>query len=433
MILSIARSFCFFMHRSLLSKSQSRRNNPSGVAPTTPFRVCYSTSAALLRPSRRTTKEYEKPNNQIVYKPTSIPFNQTPLGTESSPQYGIEQHRYYFDWFAEKHSIYSQEDWYQIKLSQITQEKILKYIFYDHYNGDLCTALSILYPQYTWHPWKFSDNNAPFGGSWMTNRSHHKLFFDWLEKQLLIQQPSDWFQVKTSDVYRHGAKSILVNYYSNSLSTALQSLYPQYDWQPWKFVNTHLPPHYWKDLNNQKSYIQWLSNQLSISSASLDDWYRISLQDIHSKGGGDALQSFQHLIEMLQAVYPDHPWQVWRFEHLSIRFWKHKKNHRLFMDWFGKEMKIRKLSDWVHVQPSDIYKGGGYGMLKHSYNDSVIHALEAIYPNEQWNEYHNNNNSTSKKNNIDNHRDYFEWVGGILGVKEPSDWYSVKIEDIYKR
>ena len=57
----------------------------------------------------------------------------------------------------------------------------------------------------------------------------------------------------------------------DSLQHALKSIYPNYEWIPWKFSVT--PKNYWSNIENQRKYFDWLSNKMNIKSN--EDWYNI--------------------------------------------------------------------------------------------------------------------------------------------------------------
>jgi hypothetical protein len=68
-----------------------------------------------------------------------------------------------------------------------------------------------------------------------------------------------------------GAK--LLNKYKDSPLRMLSTIYPEYDWLPWKF-NEPCPPNYWESVNNQRKFIDWAGKQLSVKEMS--DWYKVS-------------------------------------------------------------------------------------------------------------------------------------------------------------
>ena len=72
---------------------------------------------------------------------------------------------------------------------------------------------------------------------------NQRYFFDSLATKLHIKEQSDWYSIETKDVMSHGAKPILAHY-NQSLVKALMSVYPDYNWLPWKFRITH--QNFWK-------------------------------------------------------------------------------------------------------------------------------------------------------------------------------------------
>jgi hypothetical protein len=54
----------------------------------------------------------------------------------------------------------------------------------------------------------------------------------------------------------------------------LSTVYPEYDWLPWKFVKC--PHDYWDDLKNQRKFMDWVATQLNIKEMS--DWYNVASQ-----------------------------------------------------------------------------------------------------------------------------------------------------------
>ena len=63
----------------------------------------------------------------------------------------------------------------------------------------------------------------------------------------------------------------LLDHYNKSHIKLIKSSFPNYNWLPWKF-NGQID---WKDENNIKEYMNWLSNQLNIKT--MEDWYKVSL------------------------------------------------------------------------------------------------------------------------------------------------------------
>ena len=52
----------------------------------------------------------------------------------------------------------------------------------------------------------------------------------------------------------------------------MKNVYPNYKWLPWKFKQTSNG--FWKEENNIKEYMNWLSEQLNIKT--MEDWYKVT-------------------------------------------------------------------------------------------------------------------------------------------------------------
>ena len=54
-------------------------------------------------------------------------------------------------------------------------------------------------------------------------------------------------------------------------------------------------------------------------------------------------------IDVLLEAYPEYDWLPWKFEKLPKYYWNNKNNVRKFMDWAGKELNVKEMSDWYKV------------------------------------------------------------------------------------
>jgi hypothetical protein len=72
----------------------------------------------------------------------------------------------------------------------------------------------------------------------------------------------------------------------------------------------------------------------------------------------------------------------WKFNKAPKDFWNNKDNQRKFLDWLGKELGFKEMSDWYKVRVEDILQHGA-GISLH-YN-SPRQILEANYPGCDYN------------------------------------------------
>ena len=54
-------------------------------------------------------------------------------------------------------------------------------------------------------------------------------------------------------------------------------------------------------------------------------------------------------IDLLAQVYPEYDWLPWRFEQCPRFYWHDMHNVRKFMQWAGKQLNVKEMSDWYNV------------------------------------------------------------------------------------
>jgi len=65
-------------------------------------------------------------------------------------------------------------------------------------------------------------------------------------------------------------------------------------------------------------------------------------------------------------------------------FWKDLTNQHKFVENIALTLNIKTPDDWYNISVHQVYKYGGYTLLNHYYNGSLIKLLRAIYPDHNW-------------------------------------------------
>ncbi len=88
-----------------------------------------------------------------------------------------------------------------------------------------------------------------------------------------------------------------------------------------------VPLGYWKDISNQRKFLESVATELNILAFSFlyeanikepRDWYFVSIKHIVERGGTGLLYHHNRsLMRALRAVYPDYSWNMSRFSYLS--------------------------------------------------------------------------------------------------------------------
>eukprot|EP01027_Heterolobosea_sp_BB2_P003839 GEZU01005788.1.p1 GENE.GEZU01005788.1~~GEZU01005788.1.p1 ORF type:complete len:287 (-),score=64.29 GEZU01005788.1:22-882(-) len=213
-------------------------------------------------------------------------------------------HRDFFDKLAAQLGITKYEDWYNVTLHDVESrggKGLLNY----YYGHSLHRALAAVYPEFPWSPYRFS--KVP-SGLWKNPLNHHDYFVNVLAPALDIKHLDDWYSVQLEDIPEKGA-SMINNHYGGSLTRALMSIYPYHNWKIWKFK--HLTSDTSMDASHFQSYIDELGASLRIRH--LDDWYRVSLEQIARFGGLCFVNRNGGLFLILKKLYPNHGWDERRF------------------------------------------------------------------------------------------------------------------------
>jgi hypothetical protein len=182
----------------------------------------------------------------------------------------------------------------------------------NYYGRSLQQALSIIYPNHRWRPWLFRKTPRSF---W-SDKKNHREYFDWLQEQLGFADRSGWYSASTDQVAIHSASGVLWRFYNNSLILALMSIYSDHQWDVWAFQN--VPKHFWKNMAAQRLAFDSMGREMGFKS--LEDWYTIDAQRLKEHKCWSLVRShYSHsLPTALQAIYPTHRWETFRFKTLNL-------------------------------------------------------------------------------------------------------------------
>ena len=188
-----------------------------------------------------------------------------------------------------------------------------------------------------------------------TKSENCRKFFENLRNELGYGSLEELYKI-TEDNIRHRGGSILFDYiYGGSLHIALQSIYPDHHWLPWRFLQS-LPKGYWDDINNRREFMDWLGKQLGYQK--MDDWYRIDYDLVQNNGGSVLLTKHKDSLPLLvKSVYSQYNWMTWRFDKVPKGHWKSdefKAEITNFVEWLSDKLQVRKLEDWKQISVEKI-------------------------------------------------------------------------------
>jgi hypothetical protein len=135
---------------------------------------------------------------------------------------------------------------------------------------------------------------------WEDLNNQRKYLF-WLEEELGITKPDDWYNITQIEVEMRGGRRLL-DTYGDSLINALKCVFPERHFNTWQF--THAPPGFWNTESNIRQFLKWVESKLDICSPS--DWYNITHTQFASLGGTTLLINYGGLSGILTKFYPNY-------------------------------------------------------------------------------------------------------------------------------
>lgn len=305
----------------------------------------------------------------------------------------------FFDKLGKKLGYKNMDDWYNIKKGDIVKNQGGPLL--SKYDKSPSLALLVAYPDHEWIVEKFIQVPK---GYWECQQNQKK-FFDRLGKQLGYKRMEDWYQVKSADIVRHGGTGVLNHHYYKSPSAALLAIYPDHHWQLDRFKSKpkctlnckryrregflstknlrDTPLGFWSKREHHREFFEWLSERIGYKG--MEDWYNVSIEEIHENGGGTLLQNYYHNSpsSAVQTVFPEHNWELWKFKVVPQGYWStltdNKEETRKVLDWLGTQLSIKSMEDWYRVS----LRRAKTLMRVHSAKELET-MLQQSYPTHQW-------------------------------------------------
>lgn len=187
-------------------------------------------------------------------------------------------------------------------------------------------SLETVYPDHHWNTRTF----APIEKIYWTVEKQRLFFDEHLKEKLEITTLNDWYQHTVKEALDHGGRGILY-YYNNSLQRALETIYPEYQWNTPNFER--VPDGYWDTIENQRLFFNSdLKDKLQI--AAFQDFYQHSTKEIHDHGGTRILFGYYDgsLQRALETIYPEYQWHFEPRQKRDPGYWQTIENHRSFFD-----------------------------------------------------------------------------------------------------
>ena len=208
----------------------------------------------------------------------------------------IENQRTFCDYFAQKNDIKSLDEWYSVRREDLVSQGASRLLFL--YQNDVIKLLQTIYPEKDWNIYE----RSILPHNYWNSIENQKLYLDYLYQKLNFKSLEDFYQLNYSVILAEGGSGLL-NKYNGSLFQAVQSLYPDYQWdyfksnsRKWNFIQSNI-----------RLLLIQLQKTFKITKKS--DWYRISnMQLLQLSPCGSSIVLNGGLRKLLNRNYPEERW-----------------------------------------------------------------------------------------------------------------------------
>ena len=269
------------------------------------------------------------------------------------------------------------EDWYKLSIMDVPKPVQLRSILSMHDNSPSKLLLN-LYPSHKFLDWKFTNIKM----NW-NSKENQINFMDWLGIEMGFKDREDWYKFDRKTISSKGGSNLLSKYKNSPISLVI-STYPSHRWLILNFENHRIPKGYWKSYDNRRFFMDYLGVQLGFKT--MEDWYRISKNDVSSGGGRKLLEKFSKeseegssLYHLVMDTYPQHEWVSWKFRRSAN--WEIKEERIKRIRYLTQELKIKSLEEWYNIPWKEILSKLSFEFFKSFPLEDV---LKETYPNHNW-------------------------------------------------
>ena len=170
---------------------------------------------------------------------------------------------------------------------------------------------------------------------------------------------------------------------------------------------------------------------LDLGHTSLDDWYAVSPQSVSSAGGSRLLRLYPSFFAMLEDLYPEKTWDVFRRGQVPRHYWKNPQNVQKWFETLKASLNVEKAQDWNNIPEKSIRQfPGGASVLAH--HGGKANFLASLYPDEMWCIDERLKVPHHYWESHENRRQFMEKLGRRLGITTLEDWRDVTHQQLQK-
>eukprot|EP01118_Nematostelium_gracile_P016455 TRINITY_DN6819_c0_g1_i1.p1 TRINITY_DN6819_c0_g1~~TRINITY_DN6819_c0_g1_i1.p1 ORF type:complete len:345 (+),score=60.30 TRINITY_DN6819_c0_g1_i1:359-1393(+) len=219
----------------------------------------------------------------------------------------------------------------------------------------------------------------------------------------------------------------MLKMYGNSVCKALQDVYRDHKWLPWKFQD-RVPLGTWNDTQMERDFLAHFAKEMDIKQ--IDDWYHVTVTQICEKRGAGLLANYQSSpSKMITSILSEHNWDLSKFTIKTKVRQDDIDQQRQFIDQLGKVLNITHMEDWYNVSAKQIIKNG-LGWLLQKYNGSPMKLITSIMKEHSWDLFKFSRKPRGTWNDMESQRKFLNLLAQKFKIQKMEDWYHIGIDQI---
>ncbi len=323
----------------------------------------------------------------------------------------------YLRWLGKQLGYKKPEDWYAIRVSDFVEHHGITLL-----SSRLLSIVKELYPKFQWQEWKFSITQRGF---WQ-QRKNRRRYVKWLEGELGVSRPADWYDVTYDDITENHGAGIL-DFFQFDPMALLREHYHRFSWLPWKFHGRQLKK-FWGTKKNRVAYMKWLGKQLKFKK--LDDWYSISQKDFENNCGTTFIKTYRYSPSAAVVdCFPQRKWLTWKFLNVPNCFWKNRQNRFDYMKWLGRQLGFKTWEDWYTITKDDYVDNYGSSLLQYLAGSPSRPVMECFSREHDWLPWRFHKTQRGYWKHRKHRLRYMNWLGDQMGYRRKNDWYQLRATD----
>ena len=237
----------------------------------------------------------------------------------------------------------------------------------------------------------------------------------------------DWNKISVKEVIRRGGSGLL-HQYNGSLVAALQTNYPEHNWET---LEKNVPigsssADFWEHPDCYRNFLDKMYVKYNLES--IEAWKGVSTRAVVKEGGVKLLEKFGNLHNALRGVYDEIDWEFLNAR-IGIEFWYDRDNLLEFFERVFIKLKLSSIEDWGTLSSKFIRDYGGNEILR-IHNGSHFNALQIAFPDYEWKILKLKFIPTKFWNERRNIIQFFQEVEELFQIQKPEDWYKYTYDDL---